>query len=240
MYVIHEVHRVRGREADTFADLYRTGWGGGLSDGGEDARLLWFLEQGHGGGPSYTFVTLTGVASLDALAALHERVRHGDLRQWQADVDALRYEATAKLLVPTTFSPWQSLDLREVPAPGSTDWGPELPLFMEDTAWPHPGMLDAYLAKAGSLYVETLERAKAAGFGILDLVAAFQPLFGAGPEREIVLWQRVAHPKMLVGLFQREVRPELRAAGTWMHDALEVRDQWQSRLLRVAAWSPLA
>jgi hypothetical protein len=29
-----------------------------------------------------------------------------------------------------------------------------------------------------------------------------------------------------------------RAPGTWMHDALELRDQWQSRLLRAAAWSP--
>jgi len=27
--------------------------------------------------------------------------------------------------------------------------------------------------------------------------------------------------------------------GTWMHDALEVRDDWQSRLLRSANWSPL-
>jgi hypothetical protein len=26
--------------------------------------------------------------------------------------------------------------------------------------------------------------------------------------------------------------------GSWMHDALSLRDRWQSRLLRTAAWSP--
>jgi len=40
--------------------------------------------------------------------------------------------------------------------PGAADWGPNLPLFMEDTAWPHPGKLAMYLERAGSLYVETL------------------------------------------------------------------------------------
>jgi hypothetical protein len=31
----------------------------------------------------------------------------------------------------------------------------------------------------------------------------------------------------------------VKGPGTWMHDALEVRDDWQSRLLRSASWSPL-
>ena len=33
--------------------------------------------------------------------------------------------------------------------------------------------------------------------------------------------------------------PEYRAPGTWMHDALDVRDDWESKLLRTTAWSPL-
>ena len=64
-------------------------------------------------------------------------------------------------------------------------------------------------------------------------------MFGAGPEREVVLWQRVARPELLPPLLSREVPAEHRAPGTWMHDALEVRDRWESRLLRVAPWSPL-
>ena len=42
------------------------------------------------------------------------------------------------------------------------------------------------------------------------------------------------------GLLTREVPPELTRPGTWMHDALALRDQWQSRLLRTTRWSPLA
>jgi len=48
-----------------------------------------------------------------------------------------------------------------------------------------------------------------------------------------------AYPERLTGLFTRDLPPEVQAPGTWMHDALEVRDDWESRLLRSAAWSPL-
>jgi hypothetical protein len=32
---------------------------------------------------------------------------------------------------------------------------------------------------------------------------------------------------------------EMARPGNWMHDALEFRDQWRSKLLRTASWSPL-
>ena len=38
----------------------------------------------------------------------------------------------------------------------------------------------------------------------------------------------------------RLIPAEHRAPGTWMHDALQVRDDWESRLLRTSTWSPLA
>jgi hypothetical protein len=55
----------------------------------------------------------------------------------------------------------------------------------------------------------------------------------------VVLWQRVTRPSAIVGLLTSEIPAEHRAPGTWMHDALDVRDDWESRLLRTAAWSPL-
>ncbi len=238
MLFVHETHRVAGREADRFEDLYREGWAEPLakSDG---ARLLWFLHQAHGTGSAYVFVTVTAVASAVAHDDLADRVRHGDLRAWAAEVDALRHGSTAKVLEPTSFSPLTEVDLASVPAAGASaaDDG-SLPLFMEDTAWPHRGRFEDYLAKAGTLYVDTLAKAK--GRGLLELVAAFTPRYGSGPRREIVLWQRVTRPEALLPLLNREVPAEYRAPGTWMHDALEVRDEWESRLLRVSPWSPLA
>jgi hypothetical protein len=237
MLFLHEVHQVRGADADAFTACYRDTWMPTVAES-RDARLLWFLEQAHGTGPSYTVITITAVASLDALAALNDRVRRGDLRAWAAEVDGLRHDSIAKLLEPVDWSPLRDVDIESVPL-GLVREGPDLPLFMEDTAWPHPGRLDDYLARASTLYVNTLQRAAERGQNLLDLVAAFTTVFGAGRQREVVLWQRVSRPEMLGPLFSREVPASYRAPGTWMHDALELRDRWESRLLRVAPWSPL-
>jgi hypothetical protein len=235
---VHEVHRVAGRHAEDFEASYREGWLPALAAGSPDARLLWFLHQAHGTGPAYTVVTVTAVATATALAELDERVRRGDLRQWATDVDALRHETVAKVLAPVEWSPLRELDLSTVPVT-AVERELELPLFMEDTAWPHPGHLDRYLERAGSLYVETLQRAAESGRNLLELVAAFTPVFGTGRSPEVVLWQRIGRPDLLTPLLNREVPREYHVPGTWMHDALEVRDRWESRLLRCASWSPL-
>jgi hypothetical protein len=44
----------------------------------------------------------------------------------------------------------------------------------------------------------------------------------------------------LLRLFTTAVPAQLKAPGMWMHDALAVRDEWTSRLLRTSRWSPLA
>ena len=238
MLLVHEVHHVIGRHADDFEACYRDGWLPALATSG-DARLLWFLHQAHGTGPAYTMVSVSAVASPAALGALQERVRRGDLRTWFAEMDGYRHDAAAKVLEPASFSPLTDLDLSSVPTVPVERTG-ELALFMEDTAWPHPGHLDAYLEKASSLYVETLQKAADAGMGLLDLVGVFVPAFGAGPEREVVLWQRLAQPQGLLPLLSREVPAAYQGPGTWMREALEVRDRWESRMLRVASWSPLA
>ena len=235
MLFVHEVHSVAGDGADEFDRLYRDQWLPAIAAQGS-ARLLWYLHQAHGAGPAYTAVTVTGVASVDAWAELDARIRTGDLHDLDAATDALRHDHVAKVLVPAPFSALQDVDLDAVPsAAPDTERAPSL--FMEDTAWPHRGKLDEYLAKAGSLYVETLRRSSRA---ILELVAAFTPAYGTGTHREVVLWQRVRSTDALLALLTIETPPEYRAPGTWMHDALEVRDRWESRLLRTTGWSPLS
>ena len=41
------------------------------------------------------------------------------------------------------------------------------------------------------------------------------------------------------GLLSHDFPPEHRRPGSYMYDALEFRDQWESRLLRTSSWSPL-
>ena len=234
MLFVHEVHNVAGRHEEEFDAAYRDGWLPAAAKSG--CRLLWVLRQAHGTGLAYQVVTVTAVPDGSAWAELSARVTTGDLREWAAEVDRLRHSVTAKVLEPVTWSPLQEVDLEAVP---STPGDHEQDLFMEDTAWPYEGGLDAYLERAGTLYVDTLERAEASGRSLLRLEAAFRPVWGTGRHREVVLWQRVVRPEFLLPLLTREVPAEHRQPGTWMHDALEVRDQWESRLLRNAAWSPL-
>ena len=239
MLFVHETHRVAGKDADRFEDLYRNGWAPMLAKS-DDARLLWFMHQAHGTGWAYVFVTVTAVASSATLDDLNQRIHSGDLHDWYAEVDSLRHSLEAKVLEPAPFSALQTVDLSTIPAASEEPADGTLPLFMEDTAWPHRGEFDNYLAKASTLYVKTLEMANARpGGGLLELVAAFIPRFGSGKHREIVLWQRVNNQAGLLPLFNREVPDAYKQPGSWMIDALEVRDQWESRLLRVSGWSPL-
>lgn len=239
MLVVHEVHTLAGAGEAEFEALYRDEWTAALAGGpaGEgDARLLWYLHHAHGTGPSYTAVTITAVRDEVAWGALGDRVRHGDLRAWAARADALRADHRAKVLTPLPWSPLADVDLADVPVEPVER---EQALYMEDTAWPHRGKLDEYVERAGTQYVATLAAAEAAGRSLLSLEAAFVSAWGTGRHREVVLWQRVVRPELLLGLLTRDVPEEHRREGTWMHDALAVRDRWESRLLRTATWSPL-
>ena len=234
MLYIHETHSVAGRGEDEFQEAYQGegGWMERLA-AGDDARLLWYLDHVHGTGPAYTVVTVTAVRDGAAWERLADRMVHGDLREWVGRVDQLRHDATAKVLRPLPWSGLQEVDLDSVPVEAASR---PLVLFMEDTAYPHEGRVHDYIETAGRQYAPSLRRPNP----LLEMVAAFQPAFGTGRRREIVLWQRVADQKALLRLLTMEVPPAMKAPGTWMHDALEVRDQWTSRLLRTSSWSPLA
>ena len=81
---------------------------------------------------------------------------------WSAKVDGMRHRVEAKVVKPVPWSPLQEIDLSSVPADGTTHANS---LFMEDTAWPYAGGLQAYLDKAGTLYDHTLssQRKRARG-----------------------------------------------------------------------------
>jgi hypothetical protein len=236
MLLLHEVHRVRGAREDDFEAAFRDGWLPELA-AGDDARLLYFMHLAHGSGRAYTMVTVTGVRDGAAYERLARSVQNGPLRGWAHDVDQLRHGVTGKILLPVPWSPPLIEDLDAVP---TTPGEHPLTIFMEDTAWPHDGMLDDYLAKAQAVYAPSLVESRKGGRAILELQAVFQTAFGTGRRSEVVLWQQVLDHARLLWLLENEVAPEHRQPGSWMHDALEVRDDWESRLLRTVAWSPLS
>ena len=75
--------------------------------------------------------------------------------------------------------------------------------------------------------------------GMVEIQAAYRTAFGSHRRREIVLWQKVLLHDALLNLIVEEMPQEYKKPGLWMLDALALRDQWQSRLLRTSSWSPL-
>ena len=235
MLLLHEVHRVRGAREDDFEAAFRDRWMPELARG-DDARLLYFMHLAHGSGRAYTAVTVTGVRDGAAWERLARSVQDGPLRSWAHDVDQTRHTVHGKLLFTVPWAPPLVEDLDAVPTEPADH---ALTLFMEDTAWPHDGMLDDYLEKARTHYAPSLVESAKGGRAILELLTAFQTAWGTGRRSEVVLWQRIVENARLQRLLETEVPPEYRGPGSWMHDALEVRDDWESRLLRTARWSPL-
>lgn len=227
---LHELHRVVGAREDEFEALFRDpgGWMD-LLGRQDDARLLAYLHHAHGSGRSYQVVTLVALADGDAWERLARRVHSGDLADLARRTDELRHHVTARLLLPASWSPVTDIELGSVPA---TPLSREPALYMEDTMWPYPGRLGDYLAVAAERYVPLLSRPDS----LLRLDAALVTATGFRPE--VMLMQAVRDAGRIMGLLASELGPELRPPGSWMQDALTYRDQWRSRLLRSAGWSP--
>lgn len=239
MLFLREEHEIAGEHERVFESVVRDAWLPALA-ATPGARLLFYLRHVHGTGPSYRVVTWTALRDGAAWQQLAERVDGGDLHALAQELDALRHDVTSKLLQPLPWSPLREVDLAQVPAsapqrPADT----QLSLFMEDTVHPREGLLETYVEKAGSHYAEEMRQNAAEGRTLLRIEASFRPAFGSHRRREVLLWQRVLEPRGLVPLLTREVPDAYLQPGKWMHDALSLRDQWQSRLLRTVAWSPL-
>jgi hypothetical protein len=229
---VQETHSVVGRSAEQFEAAYREIWLPALA-AGSDARLLWYFDLAHGTGLSYRVVTVTGVEDGAAWARLAERVADGDLRSWARHRDGLQHSSTSRILAPLAWSPPIGA-LAEVPV-DAVEHDPVL--YMEDTVWPFPGRIRAYIEASGSVYRNALQAPDSQMHMSIEL--ALQTLPGAGRYPEVTLLQRLSSLPPLIRLLTNDPAPEVVAPGSWMHEALELRDQWQSRLLRSAPWSPL-
>ena len=103
--------------------------------------------------------------------------------------------------------------------------------------WPKRGKAEEYITAAGAVYSKML--GADAAHRLISIEAAYQTMPGAGRYPEVTLMQKVHDMRGLVRLLTTDMPEEMARAGNWMHDALEFRDQWRSKLLRTAAWSPL-
>jgi len=234
MLFMHETHKVKGREAAAFEALYRDEWMPRLASSAS-ARLAWYLNHAMGSGPAYQVVTVTALADGGSWEELASRMVDGDLRELCEQIDSCRYESEGKLLFPVSWSALQDVALSEVPADGREH---DLSLYMQDTGWPD-APLDDYIDLWNDDYWAIMQRSPAEQ-RLLDVVACFQVAHGSGIRPEAILMQKIMNPALLGHLMTdtREYDPTT-WPGSYMAKGLELRDQWESKLLRTSRWSPL-
>jgi hypothetical protein len=230
---LHETHKVVGEHAARFEALLRDEWMTGLAEG-DGTRLLWYLNHAMGSGPSYQVVTITALADGTAWEALTRRLLEGDLRELAGRLDACRYQAEGKLLTTVEWSAMQEVDLASVPTDGREH---ELSLYMHDTGWPD-APLDDYIELWDRDYWQFMRKIPE-DRRLLDIVACFQVAHGTGIRPEAILMQRIDDYSALGGLLMSVERYDPTTwPGSYMAKGLEIRDQWESKLLRTSAWSP--
>jgi hypothetical protein len=234
MLFMHETHRVIGRHASAFEDLYRHQWMTELARG-DDARLVWYLNHAMGSGPAYQVVTITAVSDGAAWEDLAQRMLGGDLSELTANLDAYRYEVDGKLITPVYWSALQELDLATVPTDGSEH---DLSVYMQDTGWPD-APLDDYIELWDHDYWQFMRQIPP-DRKLLDIQACFQVAHGSGIRPEAILMQKIMNFSTLGHLLTSvEEYDPTTWPGSYMAKGLELRDQWESKLLRTSKWSPL-
>ncbi len=228
MIFLHETHEVAAGRMAEFEDAFRRTWRPLVEQDGT-ARLVWFWEHTHGTGPSYQAVSITAVRDWAAWGAIAERDRtDARCRAWREAAGALRRDVTTKLLVPTAWSPLQTVDLTAPPAETETDTPG---IHLHDTGWPFPGKLDAYADALGSIFHPQVQQSR-----MIAVEACWTVAPGTGRQHEVVLLQRVLDWERFAQLLTRGEQGAQR--GGWMVEGLRYRDRWESKLLRCARWSP--
>ena len=228
MLFLHEVHEVVAGRMDEFADLVRTEWRSAMeADGG--ARLCWFWHHTHGTGPSYQAITLTAVRDWATWGASVGRLRSDPrFAAWTRHVPAVRRDVVQKLLVPTAWSPLQTVDLDADPV----DVDVATPtMYLHDTGWPFPGKLDEYAAALGAVFHPQVQQSR-----MIAVEACWTVAPGTGRQHEVVLLQKILDWDRFAHLLTAGETGGQR--GGWMVEGLKYRDRWESKLLRCARWSP--
>ncbi len=234
MLFMHETHKIIGKHASDFEDVYRNEWMGRLAEG-DGSRLAWYLNHAMGSGPAYQVVTVTAIADGAAWESLARRMTNGDLSPTVARLDAYRYGVEGKLLSPVYWSALQEVDLEQIPVDGPEH---ELSLYMQDTGWPDKP-LDDYIKLWDEDYWQFMRKIPE-DRQLLDIVACFQVAYGSGIRPEAILMQKIMNFGTLGHLLTSvEEHDPSTWPGSYMAKGLEIRDQWESKLLRTSSWSPL-
>ena len=230
MFFVHEVHALDPAATGAFETALRDDWVPALASD-DRTRLVWSARSMPPAISYPEIVTLTAVTDGDALERLGERVRRGDLRDRSVELGRLRRTHTVRVMAGLEeFNPY-TVDLADLPlvradAPTEMD--------IHDFVVPRLGMQRVYEVQMRESFLKMLEIEALP----MRIWAGLETVAGGGRTPESLMITHAAHSRAIAELLTHgnpRVAPE---PGTWMADALKLRDTWISRLVRSLPWSP--
>jgi hypothetical protein len=230
MLYVHEVHALDPVAAGAFEATLRDDWVPALADD-EGTRLVWCARSMALSISFPEIVTLTAVADGAALERLGARVRNGDLRDRQTELGRHRTGYTMRVVAPLEeFNPY-TVALDELPLVRD---GAPTEMYIHDFVIPRLGMQRIYEVQMRESFMKMLE------MEALPMVTwgGFETVAGGGRIPESLMITHIKQARAMAELLAHG-NPRVPAEpGTWMADALKLRDTWISRLVRSLAWSP--
>jgi hypothetical protein len=230
MFFVHEIHALHPVQADEFETALREQWVPALAQD-ERTRLVWCVRSMPAAISFPEMITLTAVEDGAALERLGERMRGRDLRGPGGELGQLRRQVTTRVLAPLEeFNPYQ-LDLSDLPL--TRDDAPTR-MYIHDFVVPQPAMQRRYEIQMREAFMTMLDLE-----GLQMLIwAGLETVAGGGRTPLSLMLTHIGSAAAGANLLAEgnpRVRPE---PGTWMHEGLQLRDTWVSRLVRSVPWSP--
>jgi hypothetical protein len=228
---LHQVHQLDPTRWREFDDTLRSQWMPAIAKS-DDARLCWAAYSLPCEVHYPEALTMIAVSDPTALEALAGRIRGGDLADVADRIGSLRLGAQTRVLAPLRFNPLE-VDLAAVP---TDDAERTTYSYMHDFVPPIIGQRRGYEDRMVTQYMAMSDKELVK----VVLWAGLEPVIGGGPVPEQVNISRIIDADAVVGLLSFDIPRENKQLGTWMHEALAVRDTWTTRLVRSTPWSPLA
>lgn len=229
MFFVHEIHALEPAGARDFEAYLRDQWTPAVA-AEPGTRVVWCARSIPGAVSAPELVTMTGVADGATLTRFGERLRSGDLRELANSAPAGRVDRTVRILAPLKFNDYAP-DLASVPLISD---GTSNSLYIHDFVPPRIGMQRPYEDAMEKVYLSMMEME----FIAFVMWGGFETVAGGGPNPENVMVTLIREPQGGTDLLYNENARDDVKPGTWLYDALKLRDTWTSRLLRTVPWSP--
>lgn len=227
MLYLHQIHDLPPGTAATFEGLARDEWlptvnahpGTRFAWYGTSTAATRFADE------AITIIAFDDMSAFDGFAtAQRESAVSRRLRDRRSSVQT-------RLLQPIDYDPWTAAGAA---IPDGPQEGPSV-AYMHDFVPPVTGQMRGYIDMMRERYM-ALSSQELSG---VVLRASWQTVSGGGRMPEMFNLSEIRDVDALVALIAHEIPREYKQMGTWMWEALATRDQWTTRLVRSATWSPV-